>query len=160
MNYAEARVLVGKKPITDYISREVRMKRWIWLLALPYVVNVSTHGENCKQRSRGCDEKAALCQGIEEYDCKEVKLYSIPLGGDSMWGCAEESKDFCYDLAEALNTAHEWRNRPMEDGVLIYPGTDDIEPEEPNVHLGICTRDNPACKSNLDQLRRDSPTTP
>jgi hypothetical protein len=36
-------------------------------------------------------------------------LYSIPLANDFSLNCNEETKDYCYDLAEALNQAHERR---------------------------------------------------
>lgn len=72
------------------------MKKWIWVLALPYVVTVST--------------------GELELDGNEwthATKYNLPLrlSNDFVfnYSCSEGQKDVCYDMAEALNAAHERR---------------------------------------------------
>lgn len=77
------------------------MKRFYWLLALPYVVKVS-------------------------YSIpKNIPTYSVELMPRYEFGCGQD-KDFCEDLAAALNEAHE-RNNPKGHGVWEkYPKKEDL----------------------------------
>lgn len=61
------------------------MKQFAWLAVLPYVVSFSS----------------------------DTDRYVLPISDIFEWHCREQSKNFCYDLAEALNEAHK---RRMEAG--------------------------------------------
>lgn len=88
------------------------MRKFAWLLALPYVVQVSSQVPECaKYESTSSytvecvDEKAAP-------DRHQLKLVTNENDRYSFYFTCEGSKDRCawvYDLAESLNMGHERR---------------------------------------------------
>ena len=68
------------------------MKRLIWLLALPYVVTFSTYSTS-------------------DWWSPDMPYSVTGKDSDTSFRCNEKGKDFCYDMAEALNEAHERRTK-------------------------------------------------
>lgn len=88
------------------------MKRWIWLLTVPYVVTMSTQGVDCHliYAANWMDAASMKCNGEEmRYD---VIGLSFP----------SQEKETAEDLAAALNEAHAKRAQPKE-----APQLEDVE---------------------------------
>lgn len=85
------------------------MNRWIWLLALPWVVTQTTWTwvqHDCKPDSK------------QRYEVRYKGMYTGI-------NCCPEAKEACEDQAEALNMAHE--RRKLEE---ITSGTSNIHLEK------------------------------
>jgi hypothetical protein len=78
------------------------MKRWLFLLALPYLVNVSTI-----EPPMGCGGM----QVVDRYGKPHSGCEGYPYNIYSVGGIQCE-KNSCLDLAQALNFAHQLRITP------------------------------------------------
>lgn len=81
------------------------MTKWIWLLAVPYVVQVSS-------------------TGFDRDDVESQAHYLLEVTSRFGFSCREDSKDFCYDMAEALNSAHERRMKRQQ--LLCWDGKEKV----------------------------------
>lgn len=85
------------------------MKRFAWLMLFPYVVQFSstTMQENCR-----CPDNVEFCY-VTNCDVKIEQEYVLPVENDPGFSfyCRGPEKDceWLYDLAEAMNNAHERR---------------------------------------------------
>jgi len=101
------------------------MTRWLWLLAVPYVVQISTNppcptADDCQKILNGCKHgDYYTCGCFSDADCgKTFHVLQIdkrhPGEGGFKLEC-EGSADDCnwiYDAAFLLNEAHERRTNP------------------------------------------------
>ena len=111
------------------------MKRYIFLLALPYVVALSSYS---------CETNYLL---VPDLNCGK-DLYRIEFKGKLWTAC--DPKEACEDLAAALNEAHEQRTHPKneitgetdDEGKLLYWKTANPEKQirrpEPFDYDGAC----------------------
>jgi len=85
------------------------MKRLIWLLALPYVVRMSSESPRCEGYIADCKEKICMTVTCSEWSNARY-WYSIQVDTETTYTFANE--EFARDVAESLNEAHERRKRP------------------------------------------------
>lgn len=88
------------------------MKLPLWMLALPWVVAVSTdttciHRSACSDNGTGYSMCLAV---ILPPDCGPRQLIHLDYDGNERLSCVD--KESCEDMAYALNEAHEKRTRP------------------------------------------------
>lgn len=104
------------------------MKRWAWLLVLPYLVKVSTYsiGWECdKEPLKDKNGKVIGLGGCVD----QVKVeYSIGNNFHCLPG-KDETCDWIFDVAEALNMARRNRRGPIDQCIetckSFFPGTKD-----------------------------------
>lgn len=83
------------------------MKRWIWLLAVPWAVQIATHPAcpDCPAITKSCEKDGVIwCACMATIACGTTD-YFLTYNGKPSEDCRDES--FCADKAEALNEAHE-----------------------------------------------------
>lgn len=86
------------------------MKRWLWLLAMPYVVHLSSNAPCPDCRDEVADSAGLVwSQCWKPMGCGEGR-YEIVLSTGLTLGCDMKTNcDWLFDAAEALNAAHERR---------------------------------------------------
>lgn len=106
------------------------MNRWLVLAMLPYMIMQGTGTVNC------IDEDLQPSRCVSPY---------IAYKGMAIIGCSP--LEYCKDMAEALNEAHERRIYKANPGYNTL-GVNDMEVVYPVRHpeiTGECTSTNPAC---------------
>lgn len=86
------------------------MKIPLWFLVFPYVVTVSTQ-ERCAEYRENKSTAPLVFYGAADCLRREVQnTYRLGIGKKAFVECEEGAKDYCDDLADALNAAHERHN--------------------------------------------------
>ena len=97
------------------------MKRWLWLLMMPWMVQMSTHPAcpDCDQVKRDCTmpDGTVICACAVPLNCGTTD-YNLLYNRTIMAFCTQTTPDntcdYVEDQAAAYNAAHQARTMPSE----------------------------------------------